>query len=74
MHMTKLTKVGNSTGLTIPREVLAAAGMDRGDAVSLQVQDGKIEVSRADDGYNRAMEIGRAFNARYRRAMAALAK
>ena len=74
MHMTKLTKVGNSTGVTIPREVLAAASLDRGDEVSLIVRDGKIEIAKADDGYNRAMEIGRSFNVRYRRTMAALAK
>ena len=74
MHMTKLTKVGNSTGVTIPREVLTAAKLDRGDEVALQVRDGTIEITKADDGYNRAMEIGRAINARYRRTMAALSK
>ena len=57
MHMTKLTKVGNSTGVTIPREVLTAANLDRGDEVALQVRDGTIEITKADDGYNRAMEI-----------------
>jgi len=74
MHMTKLTKVGNSTGVTIPREVLTAANLDRGDEVALQVRDGTIEITKAADGYNRAMEIGRAFNVRYRRTMAALSK
>lgn len=73
-HTTKLTKVGNSTGLTIPRDVLAEANLDRGDAVTLSVRDGRIEVAKADAGYNKAMEAGRAFAARYRRTMAALAK
>lgn len=73
-HTTKLTKVGNSTGLTIPRDVLAAANLDRGDEVTLCVREGRIEVTKADDGYNKAMEAGRAFAARYRRTMAALAK
>jgi len=74
MHTTKLTKVGNSTGVTISREVLIAANLDRGDEVALQVRDGTIEITKADDGYNRAMEIGRAFKLRYRRTMAALSK
>lgn len=74
MHTTKLTKVGNSTGLTIPRDVLAEAHLERGDAVSLSVRDGRIEISKADEEYSRAMEIGRAFAARYRRTMADLAK
>jgi len=74
MHTTKLTKVGNSTGLTIPRDVLAEARLDRGDEVNLTVREGRIEIAKADDGYNRAMEAGRAFAARYRHAMAVLAK
>jgi antitoxin component of MazEF toxin-antitoxin module len=74
MHTTKLTRVGNSTGITLPREVLTAASLDRGDEVTLQVRDGKIEITKTDDGYNRAMGIGRAFNARYRRTMAALSR
>lgn len=74
MHITKLAKVGNSTGLTLPRDVLAEARLDRGDEVAVQVRDGRIEITKSDAGYNRAMEIGRAFAARYRRTMAALAK
>ncbi len=74
MHMTKLTKVGNSTGVTIPREVLAAASLDRGDEVSLQVRDGKIEISRSDDAYNRTVDAGMRCMQRYRRALAGLAK
>lgn len=74
MYLTRLVRTGNSTGLTLSREVLAAARLDRGDAVSVNVRDGKIEVAKADDAYNKAMEVGRAFSARYRRAMSALAK
>lgn len=74
MHVTRLSKVGNATGLTIPRDVLTAAGMDRGDEVSLQAHDGKIEVVKAGTAYSRTMEVGRAFMARYRRTMARLAK
>jgi putative addiction module antidote len=70
----KLTRVGNSTGVTLPREVLAAAGFERGDTVSVTAQDGRIEITKADDAYNRYMEAGRLGHARYRRTMAALAK
>ena len=74
MHTTKLTKVGNSTGLTLPRDVLAAADLQRGDAVAVEVRDGRIEISKTDDSYNRAMDIGRRFSARYRRTMDILSK
>ncbi|WP_044563947.1 AbrB/MazE/SpoVT family DNA-binding domain-containing protein [Azospirillum sp. B4] len=74
MHTTKLTKVGNSTGITIPRDVLTEAHLDRGDEVTLSVRDGRIEIAKSNDDYSKAMEAGRAFSTRYRRAMAVLAK
>lgn len=74
MHTTRLTRIGNATGVTLPQDVLAEAHLDQGDEVSLRVRDGRIEITKADDGYHRSMEIGRAFAARYRRTMAALAK
>ena len=74
MATTKLGKIGNSTGVTLSRDVLAGAGMERGDTVSVQVQPGRIQLTKVDDRYSRAMTIGRAFAARYRRTMAALAK
>ena len=74
MHRTRLAKIGNSTGLTLPRDVLAEAHLDRGDEVAVTVREGRIEIVKADDAYNKAMEAGRAFAARYRRTMAVLAK
>jgi len=74
MHTTKLTKIGNSTGITLPRDVLAAAHLQRGDEVAVEVRDGRIEISKAGDTYNRAMDVGRRFAARYRRTMDILSK
>lgn len=74
MPVVKLARIGNSTGLTLPVEVLRDAKMARGDSVSIEVRNGRIEIARAEGDYAEAMESGRAFAARYRRAMAALAK
>jgi len=75
MYMTKLVRVGNSTGLTVSREALTEAGLERGDEVTLHAEAGRIEIVRsAGDGYAAAMAAGRAFASRYRRAMAVLAK
>jgi putative addiction module antidote len=74
LRTTRLTKVGNSTGVTIPRDVLAEMGLALGDVVSVSVREGRIEVARADETYDQAMKAGRAVAARYRRSMAALAK
>jgi predicted amidohydrolase len=57
---------------TNARIVDPASGLDARGA--LFVRDGRIEIAKADDAYNRAMEVGRAFSARYRRTMADLAK
>lgn len=74
MHITKLTRIGNSTGVTLPRDVLEAAALARGDEVAVTVRDGRIEIAKADEGYDHAMEVGRRFAARYRRTMAILSK
>ncbi len=75
MYVSKLVRMGNSTGVTLSREALAKAGLARGDEVVLEVQSGRIEITpRPGDSYATAMAAGRSFAARYRRAMAILAK
>jgi len=71
---TKLTKIGNSTGVTIPREVLQSVGLQRGDEVTVSAGDRKIAIAKAESDYNRAMEVGRAASRRYRTALAILAR
>ena len=72
----RLTKQGNSTGLTLPRELLQAAGLERGDNVTLVADraTGTITIRKAGDTHSCGMEIGRAFAARYRWTLAVLAK
>lgn len=74
MVTTKLIRVGNSTGLTLPQGVLAEAGLRRGDDVAVCVSDGRVAIAKADSAYNRAMTAGRAFARRYRTALAILAR
>lgn len=74
MFTTKLQKLGNSTAVALPRGVLTAAHLRLGDEVRMTAENGKVEIVKADEGYNKAMEIGRTFAARYRQTMAALAK
>lgn len=38
----KLTKVGNSYGITFPKEILKEAGITYGDTVKMELKDGKI--------------------------------
>jgi putative addiction module antidote len=71
---TKLTRIGNSTGLTLSREVLTAAGLARGDDVSVSVEGNRVVIAKADSDRAEALRVGRRFMARYSRALEALAK
>lgn len=71
---TKIAKQGNSLGVRIPKTMIDELGLKQGDPVHLRRAGDRIEIVRADDAYTRAMEIGRAFGSRYRRALARLAK
>ena len=68
----RLTRHGNSTGLVLSREVLDAAGMERGDGVVVRAEPGKVTVEKADTTHSRAMAAYREFAARYRVALKAL--
>jgi antitoxin component of MazEF toxin-antitoxin module len=74
MHTTKLNKIGNSTGLILSCDVLAAADLQSGDEVRVDVRNERIEITKTDDTCNSTMGIGRRFAARYRRTMAILSK
>lgn len=71
---TKIAKQGNSLGVRIPKEMIDGLGFKQGDPVQLRQSEDRIEIIRADDTYTRAMEIGRAFSLRYRRALAKLSR
>lgn len=45
--ITKVQKWGNSQGLRLAKDVLAAAAIDVGDAVSVSVRDGEIVIAPA---------------------------
>jgi antitoxin component of MazEF toxin-antitoxin module len=43
----KLTPRGNSLAVTLPRDVIEAAGLAQGDELTLTVRDGVIEIRHA---------------------------
>jgi antitoxin component of MazEF toxin-antitoxin module len=70
----KLRRIGNSTGVILPRDILAEANLDAGDSVTVTVRGNAIEITRASTDYAEAMALGRAFGGRYARTMRDLAK
>ena len=56
MHTAKLTEFGNSTGLILSCDVLAAADLQSGDEVRVDVRNGRIEITKTDDTCNSTMD------------------
>ncbi|WP_106495672.1 AbrB/MazE/SpoVT family DNA-binding domain-containing protein [Lentibacillus sp. Marseille-P4043] len=44
----KVTKVGNSFGITLPNELLKQVGLAHGDDVQVEVKDGKIVLRKKE--------------------------
>ena len=73
-HALKVIKVGNSSGVILPKEVLAKLGVGIGD--SLDIVDGPdgMSVRRHDAGFAQQMAVARDVMKRRRDALSELAK
>ena len=71
----KITAIGNSAGVLLPKELLARLGVERGDTLEV-VDDGGpgLRFVKSDDAYCRALAAGRECMDRYPLALAELAK
>ena len=69
-----LRKIGNSTGVIIPKETLDRFGLKEGDELNLEAKDGGIFLKPTDEEFARQIEIGRKFMDRYKVALKKLAE
>lgn len=71
-----LKRIGNSTGLILPKELLARLGLAQGDAVIVTETPTGLAISKetADERFAEGIEIARKAMKTYRRALAELAK
>ncbi|ESZ88537.1 MAG: transcriptional regulator [Blastomonas sp. CACIA14H2] len=54
----KLIKIGNSTGVILPKDVLARMNVEQGDEIYLsETSDGRISLDRYDADFARKMEL-----------------
>ena len=53
----KLTQVGNSTGVVLPRQLLEKLRVERGDVLSVVETPDGIELTPYDPDFSRQMEI-----------------
>ncbi len=70
----RLSRQGNSTGVTLSREVLEAAGLGRGAAVRVEAAPGRIVITPAEGADAEAMALFEASLGRYGRAYAILSR
>ncbi len=69
-----LQRVGNSTGLVLPAELLRAAGLERDDAVLLHAEAGRITITRLDPDFDPLMAAADRFVAAHPNAIRKLAQ
>lgn len=74
MQHVKITAIGNSAGIILPKEVLAQLGVDKGDSLSVVRTPNGIELSAYDPTFDEQMKVARDVMARYRNALRELAK
>ena len=74
MHALKLTQIGNSLGVILPREMLAKLGMAKGDTIYAIDQPDGVRLTIADPDFAAQMEVARQVMKERRAVLRELAK
>jgi putative addiction module antidote len=70
----KITRIGNSAGLVLPKEALAKLRVGQGDTVYLTEAPDGYRITPYDPDFARQMELGRTIMRKRRNALRELAK
>lgn len=71
---TKLRAIGNSTGIVLPKEVLAELDLKQDDKVFLVKTEKGYEITAYDENFKKQMEAAQEGMQKYRNALRELAK
>ena len=74
MQALKLTQIGNSVGLILPKDILARLKLEKGDTVYITDAPGAITITPNNPSFEEQLELGREFMREYRDTFNALAK
>ena len=74
MFTLKLTQVGNSVGVVLPKEALAQLKINKGDSVFLTETPGGFKLTPYDPAIEEQLKLGRELMHEYRDTLHALAK
>jgi putative addiction module antidote len=70
----ELKRIGNSTGLILPKELLARLGLEQGDSLVLTETPDGLNLRRHDETFEKGMKIARKAMRTYRNTLKELAK
>jgi putative addiction module antidote len=70
----KVTTIGSSAGVVLPKEILARLQVTKGDVLYVTETPRGIELSPYDSAFEQEMEAARKVMRRYRNALRQLAK
>lgn len=74
MHALKLTQIGNSIGVILPKELLARLKLEKGDVLHVTETPDGLALTPYDPSFDDQLEMGREFMREYRDTFRALAK
>lgn len=75
MYELKVRAVGSSSGVLLPREMLAELGLKQGDSVfATRAPDGSFRITPFDERFARQMALAEDVASEYRDVLRALAK
>ena len=69
-----LQRIGNSTGLILPQDLLQEAGLKRDDEVLVHAENGRITITRLDPEFDQMVAAADRFVAAHPNALRELAK
>jgi len=70
----KVTTVGSSVGIVLPREILSRLRVEKGDSLYLTETPGGVQLTPYNEDFGRQVEAGRKVMRKYRDALRKLAK
>ncbi|NMG16117.1 AbrB/MazE/SpoVT family DNA-binding domain-containing protein [Aromatoleum bremense] len=74
MHVLKLTQIGNSVGLVLPKEMLARLKLEKGDTVFVTESPDGYTITPYDPTLAEQLDAGREFMREFRDTFHELAK
>jgi putative addiction module antidote len=74
MQVLKLTQIGNSVGVVLPKEVLARLSLEKGDTIYLTDSPNGVRITTTNPEFEAQMKLARGIMKKRRDVLAELAK